>query len=217
MFWTNYSRLCNEIGESPTTASVSVGCSSGTSSGWKKGAVPQNRILTKLAAYFSDKLSRPITVDDLIGDSINVPTPGITDDFVTFPVIGDVAAGYEHVAHEEWSGDTIDVPRSWLKGRTREDYFALRVSGDSMYPQYQNGDVVLVLRQETMNRSGEIGVVIYDDDKGTLKRVEYVEGEGWMKLSPVNPAYPPVVIRDEQLEHCRVLGIPKYLVREIID
>jgi SOS-response transcriptional repressor LexA/transcriptional regulator with XRE-family HTH domain len=141
--------------------------------------------------------------------------PGITDDFVTFPVLGDVAAGYGHMAVEDWTGDRIDVPASWLHGRHPEDYFVLRVSGDSMYPIYQDGDLVLVLRQDTMDHSGQIGVVIYDDDKATLKRVEYVMGEDWMKLSPINPQYPPITITDERLEHCRVLGMPKYLVREI--
>ena len=144
-------------------------------------------------------------------------SPGVTDDFVRYPVLGDVAAGYDHICYEDWTGETADIPRSWLKGRDREDYFVLRVSGDSMYPQYQNGDVVFVLRQATMDRSGQIGVVVYDDDKATLKRVEYVMGEDWMKLSPINPQFPPVTITNESLEHCRVLGIPKMLIREIRD
>lgn len=72
-----------------------------------------------------------------------------------------------------------------------------------------------MLRQSSMNYSGEIGVVIYGDDKATLKRVEFVAGEDWLRLSPVNPQYPPVMIRGEDLDHCRVLGIPKMLIREI--
>ena len=84
-----------------------------------------------------------------------------------------------------------------------------------MYPTYQDGDLVLVLKQSTMDHSGQIGVVIYDDDKATLKRIEYVMGENWMRLIPINTQYPPVTIRDERLEHCRVLGIPKKLIRNI--
>ena len=68
-----------------------------------------------------------------------------------------------------------------------------------------------------MNHSGQIGVVIYDDDKATLKRIEYVFGEDWMKLIPLNPQFPPIMIRNEALEHCRVLGIPKMLIRDIED
>ena len=141
--------------------------------------------------------------------------PNVTNNFVTFPIIGEVAAGYDHYAAEDWTEGNIDIPQSWLKGRQQEDYFVLRVSGNSMYPMYQEGDIVLVLKQTTMNHSGEIGVVVYDDDKATIKRVEYVMGEDWMKLSPVNPQYPPIMIRDEKLEHCRVLGIPKMLIRSV--
>ena len=141
--------------------------------------------------------------------------PNVTDSFVTFEVMGEVAAGYDHYAVQDWTEGNIDIPASWLHGRPREDYFVLRVCGQSMFPTYQDGDIVLVLKQSTMDHSGQIGVVMYDDDKATLKRVEYVMGEDWMKLSPINPQFPPVMVTDERLEHCRVLGIPKMLVRKV--
>ena len=49
----------------------------------------------------------------------------------------------------------------------------------------------------------------------TLKKVEYVLGEDWMKLIPINPEYQPKTIEGADLELCRVLGIPKLLIREI--
>ena len=162
-----------------------------------------------------------VSIDYLVGrtDERNNATgrtaPNVSTNFVTFPVIGEIAAGYEHYADEDWTDGNIDIPETWLKGKSKDSYFVLRVSGDSMYPQFQEGDVVLVLKQSTMDYSGQIGVVMYDDDKATLKRVEYVNGEDWMKLSPINPQYPPMVVRDEKLEHCRVLGIPKILMRNI--
>lgn len=142
--------------------------------------------------------------------------PNLTDSFVTFSVIGEVAAGYDHYAVQDWTEGEIDIPSTWLKGRDKDDYFVLRVYGNSMFPAYQDGDLVLVRKQETMDHSGQIGVVIYDDDKATLKRVEYVMGEDWMKLSPINPQFPPIMVTDERLEHCRVLGVPKMLIRNIV-
>jgi repressor LexA len=150
------------------------------------------------------------SVDDFV--SVN---PSIADSSVSFPVMGEVAAGYDHYAVQDWTEGNIDIPASWLHGRPREDYFVLRVCGQSMFPTYQDGDIVLVLKQATMDHSGQIGVVMYDDDKATLKRVEYVMGEDWMKLSPINPQFPPVMVRDEALEHCRVLGIPKMVIRKV--
>ena len=40
-------------------------------------------------------------------------------------------------------------------------FFVLCIKGDSMYPQYQDGDKVLILRQSTVNYSGDVGAVIY--------------------------------------------------------
>lgn len=143
------------------------------------------------------------------------PAPEITNDYTTFPVIGEIAAGYDRVADEAWDGETVEIPNSYLQGRNKSDFFVLRVKGDSMYPLYHEGDKVLVLRQPTLNASGEIGAVIYDDDIGTLKKVEYVQGEDWLRLVPINPNIPPIMIEGERLEHCRVIGIPRLMIREI--
>lgn len=145
----------------------------------------------------------------------NYPPPTITEDFVTFPVIGEVAAGYDRIAIEDWDGDTIDIPLSYLKGRKQSDFFVLRVIGNSMYPLYRENDKVLVLKQTTLNHSGDIGVLLYDDDVATLKKVEYANGEDWLRMVPINPEYEPKMIEGEALEHCRVIGIPKLLIREI--
>lgn len=149
----------------------------------------------------------------LLGWDDDAPT--ITDDVISLPVFGEVAAGYEHICAQDWEGDTIEIPRSYLKGHPIEDFFMLRVKGDSMYPLYMEGDIVLVLKQKTLNRSGEIGVIRYDGDNATLKKVEYVMGENWMKLVPVNPQYPPMMIENEDLELCEVLGVPRMVIREV--
>lgn len=143
--------------------------------------------------------------------------PTVTADFTTFPVIGEVAAGYDHVAVEDWDGDTVDIPNSYLRGRDPSEYFVLKVIGDSMLPKYEDSDRVLIHRQSSMDRSGQIGVVLYDGNIGTLKKVEYVTGEDWMELVPLNDAFSSVKIKGSALEQCRVLGIPKLLIREIND
>lgn len=151
----------------------------------------------------------------LMGWEDNLPTPNITDDFTTFPVIGEVAAGFEHQALEDWEGDTVNISNDYLKGRNKNDFFVLRVKGDSMYPEYQDGDRVLILKQPTVNYSGQVGVVIYNDELGTLKKIEYKPGENWIRLVAINPSYSPKKIENEELEHCRILGIPKLIIREV--
>ena len=182
---------------------------------WYNGKkYPRIDKIEALASYFG------ILKSDLIEDkggalSIDSVAPAITDDVVSFPIVAPVAAGYNHLAVPDAEAEKIDIPRQYLHGRPASDYFALRVIGSSMYPLYQDGDVVLVLKQTTMNRSGEIGVVIYDDESATLKKIEYVMGEDWMRLVPINPSFEPIMVTDEKLEHCRVLGVPRLLIREI--
>lgn len=155
------------------------------------------------------------TESDKKSDYINLPPPNIIDDYTTFPVIGEVAAGYDHIAMEDWEGDTVDISDYYLKGRDKSEFFVLRVKGDSMYPEYQDGDKVLVLKQSVVNYSGQVGVAVYDGELATLKKIEYTEGESWVRLVPINPAFPPKLIENEDLEYLRVLGIPKLIIREV--
>ena len=84
-----------------------------------------------------------------------------------------------------------------------------------MYPEYREGDKVLILKQTTLNTSGTVGAVLYDNDYATLKKVTYAPGEDWLELSPINPMYPPKRVEGADLERCRIIGIPKLLIRDI--
>ena len=171
---------------------------------WERGTqTPVIGTLKYIAEYFG------VSLDSLNGYRLS--SPDIVEDVVTFDIIGEVAAGYDHFAGRDWESDKIDIPSSYLCERPRDDYFVLRVTGDSMYPLYMEGDVLLVLKQPVMDRSGQIGVVLYDSEYGTLKKVEYTEG--WMRLIPINPLYKPIEITGSELERCRILGVPKLLIR----
>lgn len=147
------------------------------------------------------------------GDKFDLKSPDISNDNVTFPVIGEVAAGFDKVAIEEWTGDRINIPVDFLKGRKQEDYFVLRVKGDSMYPDYRDGDKILVLKQTAIDYSGQIAVVIYGDDFGTVKKVE--QRPNSIKLVPINPLYMSEEIKDTDIEKLHILGIPKVLIRDL--
>ena len=146
-------------------------------------------------------------------DGDNFDPPEISEDNIEFAVIGDVAAGFDKVAVEEWTGDKIKVPRSYLKGRNPDDFFVLRVKGDSMYPMYIEGDKVLILKQTVTDYNGQIAIVIYDDELGTIKKVEQKKNS--VDLVPINPQYPPEHITGENIEKIHILGIPKLLVRDL--
>lgn len=212
-------RLIAENGITGAELCRAIGVSRAVYSQWNtKTTKPSNKTMKKIADYFGvsvlDLLAND-KVQDTTGQNVTFNAPTTTDQYVSFPVMADVAAGYDHIAYQDWTGDSIDIPRSWLRGRPATDYFVIRVKGDSMYPDYQDGDHVVVLSQSTMDRSGQVGVVRYNDETATLKRIEYVMGEDWMTLRPINPQFPPVTIRDADLEECTVFGVAKYVIREL--
>ena len=143
-----------------------------------------------------------------------IHAPMMSEENVSFPVVGDIAAGFDHVALDDWDGDVVELPASYLKTRPREDFFVLRVRGESMYPMYLDGDLVLILKQDTVDYSGQIAAVIYDDELATLKRVEQ-SPKGDVRLVAVNPNVPPIKIEGERLDHCRIMGVPRIVIREV--
>ncbi len=167
---------------------------------------------TKIRAFAKALKTTP---SYLLGDEENIKLhePEITENVIEFPVIGDVAAGFEKIATEDWDGDKVHIPVSYLKGRKREEYFVLQIKGDSMYPMFISGDKVLILKQNALDNNGQVAVVLYNDECGTIKKIEYKNDS--VHLVPINPLYQPEIISGADLESFRILGIPKLLIREI--
>lgn len=116
------------------------------------------------------------------GRAITLTTPPMPQDKV--PVVGDVAAGSPILAEE-----CIEDYLTFDTGGRSEEYFALRVRGESMINAgILPGDLVVVRRQQTAN-SGEIVVALIEDE-ATVKRLSLRNGQIW--LMPENDAYAPI-------------------------
>lgn len=75
MFWENLNNICRINGTSPTAVVSALGIAAGSVTAWKKGAVPRNKTLQKIADYFG------ITVGQLTGEPIKEKAPPpIVDD-----------------------------------------------------------------------------------------------------------------------------------------
>ena len=61
MFWENIIYLCNERGISPNGLCIELGLSNAIATKWKKGSIPHNTTLKKIADYFG------VSVDFLLG------------------------------------------------------------------------------------------------------------------------------------------------------
>lgn len=116
------------------------------------------------------------------GRAITLTAPPVPEDKV--PILGNVAAGSPILAEE-----CIEDYLTFDTGGRGEEYFALRVRGESMLNAgILPGDLVVVRRQQTAH-NGEI-VVAMIEDEATVKTYSKQNGHVW--LLPENDAYSPI-------------------------
>ena len=125
---------------------------------------------------------------------------------VRIPVLSEIAAG-EPIEAMNYIMDDADpstweeIPAEWLHGD--KQYFALKVSGDSMEPQIPNGTIAIIERcyEFIDNR---IMAVYVNGYKATLKRVRIKEN-GMIILEAFNPSYGAQIFTAEEVESLPVL------------
>ncbi len=107
-----------------------------------------------------------------------------------------VSAGVGSYLDEE-RAETIQIP---YNDKTAEADYALRISGNSMEPKYQSGDVLLVQETETVEH-GELGIFLLDGEA-------FFKVYGGDRLISLNPAYGPILLKDFHNIQCkgRVVG-----------
>lgn len=122
----------------------------------------------------------------------------------TIPVLGMVPAGIPIEAIE----DVLDYEDlSASEAADDYDYFGLRIKGNSMYPEYIEGDTIIVRRQDTAE-TGDDAVIMVNGDDATFKRIKRTQ-DGLILL-PINTAeYEPMYYDNTQIEALpvRVLGV----------
>ena len=109
--------------------------------------------------------------------------------------------------------DTEEIDANMLKGG--KEYFGLRVSGNSMYPDYLDGDTIILEKVDDCE-SGQDCVVMVNGNDGTFKKVIKDEVKQTIKLQPINTTldnngnflYEPVTFSKEEIEKLpvRVIG-----------
>ena len=103
------------------------------------------------------------------------------------------AAGYASPAF----GDDYE---DYAVAADSEADFAVRIAGDSMEPNYHDGDILLVRRTESVT-PGELGIFVLDGC-GYFKKFD---GD---RLLSLNPAYPPILLKNFTQTACcgQVIG-----------
>lgn len=128
---------------------------------------------------------------------------------IRIPVLGSIPAGIPMEMIEDIV-DWEDISEEMLKGG--KQYFALKIKGDSMFPEYLNDDVIIVLKQDNCE-SGQDCVVAVNGDDATFKRV-FKTGNG-ITLQPLNNSYMPIFYSNDDIlnKPVKILGVVKQIRR----
>lgn len=128
----------------------------------------------------------------------NIKTDKLGNPVVSIPILGEVKAGFNYLAQENWIG-TIDLDE---KIAETGEFFALEVKGDSMIPIFFEGDTVIIRKQNDCENN-QVAVVIVNGDEGTLKKVKKTD-EGII-LQSFNPAYTPVMYTNKEIKETPII------------
>ena len=127
--------------------------------------------------------SGDVKLDELnFNENSNLDTTKLDKNVVKIPVLSKIPAGIPFEAIEDsYTEDYEEIPKSWVRGG--KQYFALRLTGDSMEPQFKDNDIVIFLKTSTCN-SGQLCCVKINGFDATFKKVE-IQSNGIL-LSPLN-------------------------------
>ncbi len=132
-----------------------------------------------------------------------------SDRIYSIPVFESVSAGFGAYAGSE----IVDYIPVVINNRYDvDDTIAIKVKGDSMYPKIEDGDTIVVRRQTSVD-SGDIAVVLLDNDEGLVKTVVY--GSTWIELRSLNEKYPVQRFAGAEVTRLRVVGKVMQIIKTL--
>lgn len=163
----NRIKFCREeLGLSQSEFANKIGLTQQSISLYEKGdRKPSQDVLEALADFFK------VSIDYLLGktDVRNVKKNiDIADTPTKIPVVGKISAGLPILATENIEGYEY-APSMYIKDGC--EYFYLKVTGDSMNLKFNDGDLLLIQKQDDLEND-EIGVVMVDGE-ATVKKYKY--------------------------------------------
>lgn len=166
---------------------------------------PRMDKIEQLAEYFGVKKS------DLIEENAtpNAKILSAGENIYKIPVFSSVSAGFGAYA----CSDVIDYLHLYIANPADvPEMLCIKVTGDSMYPKIEDGDIIVVRKQDSVD-SGSIAVVLVDGEEGFVKKVIY--DNEVIELHSINPEYAPKIFKGAEVLRVRVVGIVKQVIKTL--
>ena len=157
-----------------------------------------------------------VSIDELLGESptrfikqddkykVLIKTNGLQVGTLV-PILGSIHAGYPMLAEENIEGYMfIDKPNA-------EDYFYLRVTGDSMINAGIPDGSLALIHSQSYAENGDIVACMVDEEHATLKR--FRKQGRTVVLIPENSSYDPIILNASEFDsdhgRAHILGVLK--------
>ena len=156
-----------------------------------------------------------VDLPKLLGSELNFDNAEYIDihsNVTQIPVLGVIKAGIPVEAQQDIL-EYIDIPKSWLRGS--KSFYGLKISGDSMFPKYNENDIVIFEKSNGIDLSfnkKDCAVMVNGYD-ATFKNVTI--SDNGISLVPLNlnntEGYQPTFYTKEQIESLpvNVIGVAR--------
>ncbi len=163
----------------------------------------------KLAKVLNVDLNELVAKDLIAFDNASIID--ISSDTIQIPVLGSIKAGTPIEAQEDIL-EYVDIPKDWTKGG--KQFYGLKISGDSMYPKYNENDIVIFERiEDFVSAQKKDCAVMVNGFDATFKNVTITENG--ITLVPLNinnsDNYQPTFYSEDQIKNLpvRIVGIAR--------
>ncbi|MGP1361096.1 MAG: helix-turn-helix domain-containing protein [Candidatus Fimenecus sp.] len=127
----------------------------------------------------------------------------------SIPIFESVSAGFGTTAINE----IVDYIPLYIETKEEADNtICITVQGDSMSPKIDDGDLIQVRRQTTVD-SGSVGVVLIDNEESLVKKIVYDHKS--IDLISFNKRYQTMHFEGADLQRIQVLGLVKKVIKNI--
>jgi len=159
--------------------------------------------IDKLHPTMSGKKSA--TLDENADALLKYMDKNSIDNISLVPVVGKIAAGQPILAEEYLEGYLPVDPNIYGMAST-DDYFYLRVAGQSMNLKVKNGDYALIHKQDYAENGDIVVAIVNGDDEATLKKYKKLN-EQFILLEPMSsdPTIEAITI-DLKTTNFRIIG-----------
>ena len=229
-FYSNLKALCDFKGTSVSSVLTHCGLSKSYGTNWKKGSAPSLDAVIAIAKELDVSLDYialgkdptiPAEYQSLIDsyEELSKDNKQLLQDIISSMIDIQTAnkkrsdiecITIKHSLHKVSAGlgEALDEGDNWEKIKvvsTPESEiadFAVTIDGESMSPDFHNGDIVLVKEQKNIN-IGQVGIFIVDNNDGFIKEL------GEDRLISRNPKSEDIFPSENKQIECKglVLGI----------